>query len=85
MKSEAACCDLMHDGTEISSIDNPAVKMHHNKVPKPVEESEECRLLWDFPIQTDHKIDQKRTDIVVVTRRKGAAVQLISFSHLTIE
>ena len=64
----------MHDGTEISSVDKPAVKMHHNKEPKLVEESEECRLLWDFPIQTDHKIDQKRTDIVVVTRRKGAAV-----------
>ena len=74
MKSEAACCDLMHDGTEISSIDNPAVKMHHNKEPKPVEESEEYKLLWGFPIQTDHKIDQKRTDIVVVTRRKGAAL-----------
>ena len=65
----------MHDWTEISSIDNPAVKMHHNKEPKPVEESEECKLLlWGFPIQTDHKIDQKRTDIVVVTRRKGAAL-----------
>lgn len=64
----------MHDGTEISSIDNPAVKMHHNKEPKPVEESEEYKLLWDFPIQTDRKIDQKGTDIVVVTRRKGAAL-----------
>lgn len=64
----------MRDGTEISSVDKPAVKMHHNKEPKPVEESEECKLLWGFPIQTDHKIDQKRTDIVVVTRRKGAAL-----------
>ena len=44
-KSEATCCDLMHDWTEISSIDNPAVKMHHNKEPKPVEESEECKLI----------------------------------------
>ena len=64
----------MHDGTEISSVDKLSVKMHHNKEPNLVEESEECKLLWGFPIQTDHKIDQKRTDIVVITRRKGAAV-----------
>ena len=48
--------------------------MHHNKEPKPAEESEECKLLWGFPTQTDRKIDQKGTDIVVVTRRKGAAL-----------
>ena len=64
----------MHDGTEISSIDNPAVKIHYDKDPKPVEESEECKLLWAFPTQTDHKIDQKRTEIVAVTRTKGAAL-----------
>ena len=38
--------------------------------PKPAEESEECKLLWDFPIQTDHKIEHNRPDIVAVDKKE---------------
>ena len=38
--------------------------------PKPVEESEECKLLWDFPIQTDHKIEHNRPDIEAVDKKE---------------
>ena len=42
----------------------------HDHEPKPVWESEECKLLWDFPIQTDHEIEHNRPDIVVVDKKK---------------
>ena len=38
--------------------------------PKPAEESEECKLLWDFPIQTDHNIEHNRPDIVAVDKKE---------------
>ena len=38
--------------------------------PKPVEELEECKLLWGFPIQTGHTIEHNRPDIVVVDRKE---------------
>ena len=38
--------------------------------PKPAEESEECKLLWDFPLPTDHKIEHNRPDIVAVDKKE---------------
>ena len=38
--------------------------------PKQVEESDECKLLWDFPIQADHKIEHNKPDIVVVNKKE---------------
>ena len=40
--------------------------------PKPVEESEECKLLWDIPImiETGHKIEHNRPDIVAVDKKE---------------
>ena len=31
-------------------------------------ETDEFKLLWDFPIQTDNKLDHNRPDIVVVNK-----------------
>ena len=37
--------------------------------PKSAEENEEVKLLWDFTIQTDHEIHQRRPDIVIQKRQ----------------
>lgn len=39
---------------------------------KPVEESQESKLLWDFPIQTDNKIEQDRPNILYVVIGKNS-------------
>ena len=33
--------------------------------PEKVLESEECKILWDFPIQTDKTLERNRPDITV--------------------
>ena len=42
----------------------------YDNEPKRAEESEECKLLWDFPIQTDHKIEHNRPDNVAVDKKE---------------
>lgn len=37
--------------------------------PEKVLESDECKILWDFPIQTDKTLDHNRPDITVVEKR----------------
>ena len=37
---------------------------------KKVLENEDVNVLWDFPIQTDKKLDHKRPDITMIDRRK---------------
>ena len=36
----------------------------HN--PAPVSENETHKLLWDFDIQTDHRISDRRTDLIII-------------------
>ena len=36
--------------------------------PERVMESEICKILWDFPIQTDKKLEHNRPDIVVIDK-----------------
>ena len=36
---------------------------------QPVLENEGCKILWDFTIQTDHVIEAKRPDMIVVDKR----------------
>ena len=33
-------------------------------------ENEKCKILWDFAIQTDEEIEQRRPDIVVIDKEK---------------
>ena len=33
-------------------------------------ETDEVKLLWDFPIQTDNNLDHNRPDIVVVNKAR---------------
>ncbi len=40
----------------------------HN--PESVLENEMHKFLWDFEIQTDHLISAKRSDLVIINKRK---------------
>ena len=40
----------------------------HN--PTPVPENDTHKLLWDFDIQTDHRISARRPDLIVVKKKK---------------
>ena len=37
--------------------------------PEKVLESEECKILWDFPIQTDKKLEHNSPDITVIEKK----------------
>ena len=47
---------------------------HHEKwykhEPVDVLENNEIKLLWDFPIQTDRKLEHNRPDITIVFKKK---------------
>ena len=43
----------------------------YEHVPEGVLESAECKILWDFTIQTDHVIQARRPDIVVIDKKAG--------------
>ena len=40
----------------------------HN--PAPVLENDTHKLLWDFDIQTDHRISARRPDLIIINRKK---------------
>ena len=45
----------------------------------PVTENERCKILWDFNIQTDHIIQARRPDMIVINKKDNAA-QVIDFA-----
>ena len=45
---------------------HPTEKLWYRHQPKKVEETEICKILWDFDIHTDHHIAARRPDILVV-------------------
>ena len=42
--------------------------------PEAVLENEKCKILWDFSIQTDHKLEHNKPDIVVVDKSNYSAL-----------
>ena len=34
-------------------------------------ENDECKILWDFTVQTDHEIYVRRPDVIVVQKDKN--------------
>ena len=46
----------------------------YNHNPESVCEHENAEILWDFCIQTDHKVDHNKPDIVMVHKRKRIAM-----------
>ena len=47
---------------------NKAEKWYIHK-PEKVLESENCKILWDFPIQTDKTLEHNRPDITVIDKK----------------
>ena len=45
----------------------------------PVAENERCKILWDFNIQTDHVIQARRPDMIVINKKENTA-QVIDFA-----
>ena len=45
----------------------------HNHAIKPVLEKESHKILWDFNIQTVHKLEHNRPDIVVIEKKSRKA------------
>ena len=44
----------------------------HN--PTPVLENDTHKLLWDFNIQTDHRIPARRTDLIIINKKKTCKI-----------
>jgi len=41
--------------------------------PLPCLENESCKILWDFNIQTDHVIEARRPDMIIIDNKKRKA------------
>ena len=48
--------------------------------PEAVQENERYKILWDFNIQTDHVIEARRPDIIVIDKETKFA-KIIDFCH----
>ena len=66
--------------------------VHANKLyihnPAPVLENDTYKLLWDFDIQTDHLISDRRPDLIIINKKKKkrkSAKLSTSLSRLTTE
>ena len=42
-------------------------------------ENEECKILWDFNVQTDHVIEARRPDMIIIDRVKKVC-QIVDFA-----
>ena len=40
----------------------------------PVAENDRCKTLWDFNIQTDHVIQARRPDMIVINKKRNMAL-----------
>ena len=45
----------------------------------PVTENEECKILWDFNVQTDHVIEARRPDMIIIDKVKKLC-QIVDFA-----
>ena len=41
-----------------------------------VMENDECKILWDFTVQTDHEIHGRRPDVIAVQKDKNICLQI---------
>ena len=54
---------------------NKAEKRYIHK-PEKVLESENCKILRDFPIQTDKTLEHNRSDITVINKKSKKCIQI---------
>ena len=45
--------------------------------PKSIPENKKYKILWDFQIQTDPLIQDKRSDLVMIFKKKGKKEKLL--------
>ena len=50
----------------------------HN--PTPVLENDTHKLLWDFNIQTDHLIPARRSDVIIINKKKKRICKIVDFA-----
>ena len=50
----------------------------HN--PAPVLENDSHKLLWDFSIQTDHRIPTRRPDLIIINKKKKRICKIVDFA-----
>ena len=43
----------------------------YDHVPDSVLENEDCKMLWDFSIRTDHDIEASRPDLLIIDKREN--------------
>jgi len=55
------------------NITTNAVKIWYQHQPNNVEENDDMKILWNFPIRTDHNICHNKPDIVVVDKTSQTA------------
>ena len=52
---------------------NKAEKWYIHK-PEKVSDPENCKILWDFPIQTDKTLEHNRPDITVIDKKSKKCI-----------
>ena len=52
----------------------------YDREPENVTENDNCKSLWDFTIQSDHAVQPRRPDILVINKR-GKTYQLINVAY----
>ena len=52
----------------------------HN--PAPILENDTHKLLWDFDIQMDHLISARRSDLIIIKKKKRKFAKIVDFAVL---
>ena len=48
-----------------------ASEQWYNHEPEAIVENDSCKILWDFTIQTDHVLEARRPDLIVVNKKEN--------------
>ena len=48
--------------------------------PAALQENDSHSLLWDFDLQTDHLISEKKTDLIVINNNKKRTCKILDFA-----
>ena len=59
---------MLHSKLSEKSGFNKAEKWYIHK-PEKVLESEDCKMLWDFPIHTDNTLEHNRPDMTAIDKK----------------
>ena len=71
--------DILGKNSTLEKCNFEAGDKWHEHEPESVLENEDYKILWDFSIQTDHVIEARRADLVVVDKKERSC-KLIDFA-----